>query len=162
MGYSQWFQVFFNTILLPMKTLENIWSRAHTMKQHFKKMNEDCVHFHVKTILMALRHIGSKYISPFSSESTMSTNVIHLADNDESDMKSSRHQDDVNLENNDESTVGIKSKFKKNRFFITPCLNRAIGSTQWTNPIEPKILQYIIKIIKKSEWIRTEDRHQII
>ena len=35
---SQWFQVFFNTILLPMKTLENIWSRAHTKKQLLKKL----------------------------------------------------------------------------------------------------------------------------
>merc|ERR1712062_961232 len=41
-----------------------------------------------------------------SSESTMSTNVIHLAEYDhESDMKPNRqHQDDVNLENDDEST----------------------------------------------------------
>merc|ERR1711963_571965 len=39
-------------------------------------------------------------------ESTMSTNVIHLAEYDhESDMKPNRqHQDDVNLENDDEST----------------------------------------------------------
>ena len=42
----------------------------------------------------------------------MSTNVIHLAEYDhESDMKPNRqHQDDVNFENDDESTVGIKSK----------------------------------------------------
>jgi len=41
-----------------------------------------------------------------SSESTMSTNVIHLAEYDhESDMKPNRqHQDDVNLENDDDST----------------------------------------------------------
>ena len=32
----------------------------------------------------------------------------------------------------------------------TPCLNWAIGSTQWTNPIVPKILKYIIKIIENA------------
>ena len=53
----------------------------------------------------------------------MSTNVIHLAEYDhESDMKPNRqHQDDVNLEKDDESTVGIKSKKsgrKKNIWLI--------------------------------------------
>ena len=32
----------------------------------------------------------------------------------------------------------------------TPCLNRSIGSTQWTNASEFKILIYIIKIIKNA------------
>ena len=58
---------------------------------------------------MAPRHIGSKYILPFSSESTMSTNVIHLADYDESDMKSTRTQNEINLDADEDSTVGIKS-----------------------------------------------------
>merc|ERR1712141_370615 len=39
-----------------------------------------------------------------SSESTMSTNVIHLADYDESDIKSNRNQNEINLDADEDST----------------------------------------------------------